>query len=94
MYIHGGAILLRDVRCRKILDGKSWSWGAVRIIEWEAVRAIYEQFGGSRVGAGAQVSMTFPVLSLGVITGLGLGLGYDGPASQGDLRPGGHQRMR
>ena len=49
---------------------------------WEATQEIDEELRGSRAGAGAQVSMSFPGLSLGDVTargtkdnGLGLGLG-------------------
>jgi hypothetical protein len=49
---------------------------------WDAAQGIDEELRGSSVGAGAQVSMSFPASSLGDViaggrkdNGLGLGLG-------------------
>ena len=51
VYIHGGAIFLRYVRCLEILDEKVIALEAAEVEEWEAVQEIYEQFGGIREGA-------------------------------------------
>jgi hypothetical protein len=98
--VHGFAIYRSDVRRRKTLGGKVI---AVEGLDGnrggrgrEGAQEIDEELGGSRRpvwerGSSFDVIPSFIARRRQRIPGLGLGLGHDGPASQGGLRSGGHQ---